>query len=214
MRCNWCHKEYATNAKLLQHHRRDHPDKIHNSILGDDPSGFDSQGKSDRPMNEIDEFLNSSVSLRTDVPTTGVDGRLARSSRIVTAGGTENSDEDELLARAIDGIAPSEEDHYIHLSTLDFIEQTHDVDSLAASDRSGRDANTFQNHQQINNPQMDSLATDRRSLLVDSGGGRSATVALVTADGTDTIAISIPHGQVFSLNNEYVIHPMKHRTLQ
>ena len=31
--CNWCHKQYASKAKLMQHQRKKHPDKIPQSTI-------------------------------------------------------------------------------------------------------------------------------------------------------------------------------------
>lgn len=53
--CKWCHKQYASKAKLLQHQRKKHPDQMMNEI----PQTKDDKQPND---NKVDGIGNTAVS--------------------------------------------------------------------------------------------------------------------------------------------------------
>ena len=92
VRCNWCHKEYATNAKLLQHYRKEHPEKTQVQMFYSNENNnaqrlttagqINSTDNSSGNMGEqthVDEFeplLNSLVTFQTNLDMSGDSSKI------------------------------------------------------------------------------------------------------------------------------------------
>lgn len=59
--CEWCHKQYASKAKLMQHQRKKHPDRIQNSSSSSLSSSVKMEKSSDLSFNSTSTSSQSSM---------------------------------------------------------------------------------------------------------------------------------------------------------
>ncbi|CAL4111182.1 unnamed protein product, partial [Meganyctiphanes norvegica] len=182
--CQWCHRQYASKARLLRHHRQNHPDLFNEeAAAGILPYEYEADAP-DRAAahvsGEVGMLLDGHQALAGEFALEGqivAEGNIIRGHRLVSIGGNGSGRRDgssDLLTQAMGetlGSGAHSEQQYVRL--------------VSSGSGRGRVATAGESEGSIND-----------------GGSNcgTTTLALVTADGTDhTVTISLPPGQFISL---------------